>query len=190
MSALDDLTPFAATCIPSMSRDDELLTLVVVSGRFLLPRPGVPSHEAPAIADEQPPVRLEDEYTGDPATSSLRHEGQSTYVRPGTDIHLGGLAWAPGGKPTTQAMVALRVGPCAKGAVVFGERVWGHGVAGPSPTRPLPFTSMPLVYERCFGGAPANPTKAVAEIAEHNPVGRGLHGSDRAAGAALVHAPD
>ena len=41
MSALENLTPFAATCIPSLSRNDELLTLVVVAGRFLLPQPGI-----------------------------------------------------------------------------------------------------------------------------------------------------
>jgi hypothetical protein len=169
MSALDNLTPFAATCMPSQSRRDEPLTLVVVAGRFRLPTPGHALAHAPAIHDEQLPVRLADEHTGDPATSSLRHEGQSAYVRPGTDIYLGGLAWAPGGRPAAQSLVGLRVGACQKAAVVLGERVWTQGFAGVAPSAPLPFVSLPLVDERCFGGP----------LSDHNPFGRGLFERER-----------
>jgi hypothetical protein len=181
MSQLENLTRFAATCMPSMSRKDEVLTLVVVSGRFELPPAGVARSEPPPSAEEQGQVRLADEHAGEPTALELVHEGQGTYTRPGTDLYLHGLAWAPGGKPTPRSTMGLRVGPCQKGAVVFGERVWGHGVGGASPSRPLPFTSMPLSYTRCFGGTPANPSRAEAEAAEHNPVGRGLHGSEREA---------
>lgn len=181
MSALQNLTPFAAACIPSMSRDDELLTLVVVAGRFLLPQPGTTRVEAPRIADEQPPVRFEDEYHGDPASSSLRHEGQSTYFRPGTDLYVVGHAWSPGGRAASQGAVAVRVGQYQKAAAVFGDRVWSPGVVSMSPTRPLPFTSIPLTYERCFGGFPSNPSRAIAEAADRNPVGRGLFASEREA---------
>ena len=181
MSALENLTPFAAACIPSMSRNDEQLTLLIVAGCFVLPRPGVPSNDAPAIADEQPPVRLADEHTGDPAGSSLLHEGQSAYLRHGTDIYLNGTAWAPMGRPAPQSMVALQVGAWQKAAVVFGERVWGQGITGASPTAPLPFTSLPLIYERCFGGSPSDPSRALAELAQQNPVGRGLFAGEREA---------
>lgn len=179
MSALDNLTPFTATCIPSMSRSDEALALLVVAGRFSLPQPGVPLAAAPPLHAEQLPVRLADEHVGDPATTSLLHEGQSAYVRPGTDIYLVGSAWTPAGRPAPHAMVALRVGPCQKAAVVFGERVWTPGFGGLSPTAPLPFTTLPLVYERSFGGTPPNPSRAVAELAEHNPLGRGLFERER-----------
>ena len=181
MSQLENLTPFAALCLPSMSRTDERLTLIVVSGRFELPSAGVPRTEPPRTAEEQGEVRLADEHAGEPNALELVHEGQATYTRPGTDLYLHGLAWAPGGKPTPRSTIGLRVGPCQKGAVVFGERVWSQGIGGASPSRPVPFASMPLTYTRCFGGTPASPSRAEAEASEHDPIGCGLHGSEREA---------
>lgn len=179
MSTLVNLTPFAATCLPSMSREDEALTLVVVSGRFVLPPAGPTTPGRPTIAATQGDVPLADEYTAGPG-SSLRREGQSAYTRPGTDIHLLGHAWAPGGRPVTRSDVGLHVGPCRRHAVILGDRTWTAGI-GVAPGRPQPFTRIPLVYERCFGGDPERATGSVALAAEHNPVGRGLHASEREA---------
>lgn len=88
MSQLINLTPFAATCLPSMSRDNRGLTLLVVQGRFALPSPGSARRDPPAALEDQGEVGLDDVYSGDPAASSLRREGQSTYTRPGTDVYL------------------------------------------------------------------------------------------------------
>ncbi|MCA9699712.1 MAG: DUF2169 domain-containing protein, partial [Myxococcales bacterium] len=74
-----------------------------------------------------------------------------------------------------------QVGAWQKAAVVFGERVWGQGITGASPTAPLPFTSLPLIYERCFGGSPSDPSRALAALAQQNPVGRGLFAGEREA---------
>lgn len=178
MAELVNLTPFAATCLPSMSRDDEQLTLLVVSGRFVLPPAGVRTVAAPALALEQGEVPLADEHTAVPEASSLRREGQAVYTRPGTDVYLVGHAWAPGGRPATRSVVALGVGPCQKGAVVFGDRVWSQGMTV-GPGRPQPFTKLPLLYERCFGGAIERATGALALASEHNPVGRGLFANER-----------
>lgn len=180
MSQLENLTRFAATCIPSLSRADEALTLVIVSGRFALPRVGALA-SGPAIIDDQGEVRLADEYAGGPAAIELIHEGQSTYTRPGTDIYLHGRAWAAGGKPTLQSAIDLRVGPVHKSAAVVGDRVWQRSFGGMSSSRPIPFTEIPLSYTRCFGGAPVDPSRADADVGEHNPVGCGLYRSDREA---------
>lgn len=174
MSQLLNLSPFAAESLPSMSTSDEDLALVVVAGRFAMPPPGKPSPEPPAPSEDQPPPVLADVYADDPEASSLRHEGQGVPTRPGTDIYLVGHAWTPGGRPAPRAQVALRVGPCQRGAVVFGDRYWTEGVAGLRPSSPAPFTQLPLVYERCFGGSPENPSRGVVEAADRNPVGQGL----------------
>lgn len=180
MSQLENLTRFAATCLPSLSRTDEILTLVIVSGRFELPRVGA-SAAGLAVVDEQGGVRIADEYAGGPAALELVHEGQSTYTRPGTDIYLHGSAWSPGGKPVLQSVVELQVGPVHKSAVVFGDRMWQRSLGGTGPSRPKPFTAIPLSYSRCFGGAPVDPSRADAEAGEHNPVGCGLYRSAREA---------
>lgn len=155
MAQLDNLTPFAAVTLPSVGFDDRQLFVVVVAGRFMLPLPGRGAPTELAVAEEQRPVPLADEYWGEPGGSSLRCEGQGAHIRPGTDVYLEGHAWAPGGRPCERSVVGVSVGPCQKGAVVLGERVWREGVMGATPSRPVPFTSIPLVYERCFGGSPA-----------------------------------
>lgn len=73
---------------------------------------------------------------------------------------LAGHAYAPEGKPVTQMAVRLCVGGIDKTLCVSGDRNWHYGLlplvqVGP----PQPFTVMPLVYERAFGGAdhPGNP---------------------------------
>lgn len=92
MSTLLNLTPYAALCLPSMTRDDRELTLLVVQGRFAMPSAGVPARQPLRALDDQGDVLVEDDYYGDPATSSLRVEGQNAYTRPGTDIYLRGHA--------------------------------------------------------------------------------------------------
>lgn len=177
MSELDNLTDFAAAILPSMSRDGRLLTLVVASARFLLPRPG--ADDEPRLAADQGEVRLADQYDGDPAAPLLLYEGQSAYTRPGTDLYMHGHAWAPAGQPAVRGTVELRVGRCRKRALVFGDRVWSRTATGVVPSRPAAFESVPLSYRRCFGGAHERPSGAVAEAAEYNPVGVGLHDGER-----------
>ena len=181
MTAILNLTRFAATALPSISRDDRSLTLIVVQARFPLPPAGtIPMGELPLL-DDQGDVELADVYYGDPATSSLAIEGQSCYLRPGTDITLRGDAWAPGGRPAVRSVVGLRVGDRTKGAVVWGERVWTPSLAGLSPGRPIPFESIPLRYERCYGGTAPNLRGAAARASLRNPVGRGIHASENGA---------
>ncbi len=179
MADLVNFTPFAATCIPSMSKDDDQLVVVVVTGRFLLPPAGVPSVEPIAIAEDQAEVPLADLY-GDEEEPLLKREGQAAYTRPATDVYLVGTAWAPGGKPATQSSLGLRVGPLQKGAVVFGDRVWTHHLTL-GPSKPVPFASIPITYARCFGGNPTNPSRSVVRSAQRNPAGRGLHNGEREA---------
>lgn len=179
MCVLENLTEFAAACIPSLTRDDRMLTLVVVAGRWQLPPAGAPLHGSPAPAAVQGEVRLADEYIAGPSAPLLLYEGQGAYTRPGTDLFMHGTAWAPGGRPTAHAAIELRVGLFLKRALVFGDRVWSRALSGVRPSRPTPFQSLPLSYLRCFGGNPERASRAVAEIAEHNPVGRGLHTRDR-----------
>lgn len=192
MSQVLNLTPFAACCLPSLSRDDHELTMLVVQGRFVLPPPGSVRREPPTPAVDQGEVGLDDVYLGDPATSSLQIEGQSAYTRPGTDVYLRGHAWAPGERPVARSLVDLRVGSRRRTAVVFGERVWGPGLAGGGlrPGRPEPFVSVPLCYERCLGGTLAAPSRSEAAVSDHNPVGRGLHAASHAVGERLPNFED
>jgi hypothetical protein len=177
MHTLENLTEFALTCLPSMSLDGQALAVLIVAGTYALPAPGASKAHA-ILLDDQPEVPLAPTHHGVPGSSSLIWEGQAIPGRPGTDIYVDALAWAPRGRPATSTTVALRLGPVSRDAIVFGDRHWR--VAGLA-SAPEPFVSLPLIYERCFGGFIEGARGATAAAAEHNPIGRGLYESMAAA---------
>ncbi|HLL03345.1 MAG TPA: DUF2169 domain-containing protein [Myxococcaceae bacterium] len=181
MPNLENLTRFNAVDLPSMNKEGEELLVICVAGRFDLPPAGRPSNEPPKPREQQPPPVMEDVYWGEPGASSLRYEGQTAYYRPGTDIYVSGYAWAPKGKPVTEMLAAVKVGPCQKAIRVFGTRVWYRGALGLKPSAPRPFESMPLRYERSFGGVAADNGKETPAYEPRNPVGMGLYGSAKEA---------
>jgi hypothetical protein len=166
MLQLNNSSPFAPaiTVIPNKDGIDTLY--VVVRGTFTL-FPEV------AIAPAQVPPVLADEYWGEPGESSLKYTSELHVGKPGTDVVLVGSAWARGGR-AHEEMVTLTAAERRKSVHVFGDRTWS---SGGRPSSPAPFESMPLVYERAFGGAlrdPNDPSRVTAE--ERNPVGLGLRG--------------
>ncbi|HEX8700462.1 MAG TPA: DUF2169 domain-containing protein [Myxococcaceae bacterium] len=181
MPNLENLTRFKAVDLPSMNKEGEELLVICVAGRFDLLPAGRPSNEPPRPSEEQRPPVMEDVYWGEPGASSLRYEGQTAYTRPGTDIYVSGQAWAPGGKPVTELLAAVKVGPCQKAVRVFGTRVWYRGALGLKASAPRPFESMPLRYERSFGGVAQASGKESPAYEPRNPVGVGLYGSAKEA---------
>jgi hypothetical protein len=77
-----------------------------------------------------------------------------------SEFLLAGTAHQPGGEPAPVRHVRATVGNIVKSLYVVGDRYWRKGV----PTEPVPFTRMPLTWERAFGG----------EGFERNPVGKGF----------------
>lgn len=177
MHTLENLTDFAVACRPSMSLDGRPLAVLVVAGTYTLPAPGT-GITTPILLDEQPDVPLAPTHHGAPGHSSMIWEGQAIPGRPGTDIYVDGLAWAPRGRPVTSTTAAIRVGQVSREALVFGDRHWRFGGLMSAPE---PFVSMPLVYERCFGGFIEGARGTMAAAADRNPIGRGLYESLAAA---------
>src|SRR5262249_2144230 len=62
------------------------------------------------------------------------------------------------------------IGPLRKKLRVLGDRVWKAGFLGPKLGDPQPFSQMPLIYERTFGGQHGDPPQSDPR----NPVGRGF----------------
>jgi hypothetical protein len=130
-----------------------------------------------ALATEQRPLQLEDEYWGEPGRSSIKYASEIHLLKPSTDVVLVGEAWAPNQRPRTQVEVSLSVAECRKTILVFGDRSWSRGLTGFSITPPLPFEKMPLVYERAFGGGhETDPAEAENLYEARNPVGCGFAG--------------
>jgi hypothetical protein len=129
--------------------------------------------------DPQPPVCVADEHYGDPTSTSIRFEADVALEKPWVDVIVNGTAYAPGGRPITSLPVELHVGDIHKRLMVYGDRKRRRGG---SPSEPDPFVTIPIVYERAYGGydrRDADPTKH--KIYAQNPVGlsfRDIRASD------------
>ncbi len=133
------------------------------------------------LAEVQRPVDLAGVFNGDPETASLRFEPENAPLKLATDIVLVGHAHAPN-DATRQLDVGIQVGPVRATARVFGDRVWFSSMGFPAISDPLPFDTMPLVFERAFGGwdvSPEDPDRHTVEA--RNPVGVGFHPSRHSA---------
>lgn len=84
------------------------------------------------------------------------------------EVLLSGQAHSPSGQPVKEMAVRLACAGVDKTLRVVGDRSWNYGlIPWYQVSRPLPFTAMPLGYERAFGGPKHS----------GNPVGRGYSGN-------------
>jgi hypothetical protein len=168
MLQLENQTPFKATIalLPDRFGID---TLYVIVKATVTLRPAL------SLAEVQVPPTMADEYYGDPTETSLRAVSDMHIGKSGTDVVLIGSAWAPDKRPLTRMQVGMSVGGRQKTILVTGDRVWRDG----RPSDPQPFESIPLVWERAFGGVHRKGDQVLAE--ERNPVGCGFAGGRSAA---------
>jgi hypothetical protein len=169
MLQLKNATPFPAqlAVLPDINCVDTVV--VVVKATFEI-------GAALRVADEQAEVVLGDEYWGEPDVSSLRYAGELHLPKPSTDVVLVGSAQAPGRRPVQQLDVELRVAEVSKSVRVFGERRWTGRRLGAAFTPPERFETMPLVYERAFGGTHVDEGSGKVYYEPRNPIGRGYSG--------------
>ena len=168
-------TGFVVGIAPSLDKDGFDHAAVIVKATFEL---GPSSGEA-RVAERQVPLAAGDLFHGEPACSSIRHESDYCPTKPGTDLVLVGHARAA--QPVTGLDVSLSAGPLRKTVRIFGDRCWFRTAGGWAISDPLPFSSMPLRYERAFGGIDdSDPDPAHRGGEERNPVGTGYCVTERA----------
>ena len=124
------------------------------------------------LTDEQLPPVESDVYWTDPGKSSIKYASDFHIGKPATDIIMLGHACAPGKQEVRQLDVNLSVGQISKTIRVYGNRQWLDG----SITTPASFNTMPMVYEKAYGGLHMV-NGQLAESDTRNPVGRGFAGS-------------
>ena len=145
--------------------------VVVVKGTFRMSGDG----GAIRLHDEQQPLVMSDVFYGEPGKSAPKYEVDFAPRKQACDVLLNASAWAPGGRGARRVPVGVAIGAWSKAFEVVGDRTWeGGGVLHPGPTQP--FASMPITYDRAFGGTDSrseNPAKHAAFMP--NPVGTGFH---------------
>lgn len=174
MLALQNQTPFAAALVPSLDGEGSDQLSVVVKATYAWDARG-----RLGIAEQQAPVHFADVPNSDEEGSSAKYESDACPNKPGTDIVLVGNAYPRNGRAAT-VDVSVQVGKQRKVVRVFGERAWTRAM-GWVISRPIPFETMPLVYERAFGGWDrSHPDPKQHTFHEHNPVGTGFVHDGRA----------
>lgn len=88
------------------------------------------------------------------------------------DVMVCGEAHSPGGRPSRTHRVSLQVGEFQYHQSIYGDRSWQKRGFRYQPTDPVPFTTMPLVLGRAFGGKVRLPNGEVA--CHENPDGKGF----------------
>ena len=170
MWALNNQTPFAAERTWTRDKNGAEVWLIAVKGTFDINIDG-----SLTLADEQEEVIMAPEFNGDPLATSLRYDTDLPHKKLATDVLISGHAYAPQGKPVTKLLVGLRLANIEKVLHVTGDRTWVNSLLGISMSDPQPFTTMPITYERAFGGmdlSNTDPTKHDWDV--RNPAGSGF----------------
>lgn len=161
MLQLNNGTPFAAD-IALMPNEQGIDTLyLIVKASFNISNKWT-------LLENQPVPEAEDIYWGEPAQSSLKFASDYHTGKPVSDIIMLGNAYVPNAKSARQLDVSLSVGKVAKTIRVTGNRVWQAGQI----SQPQAFQSMPMVYEKAFGGQHIVNAQTVSNEPS-NPVGTG-----------------
>lgn len=164
MLQLKNNTPFSAAIalFPNEQGIETLYTIVKASFHI---------GQKWTLLDEQAQPQQEDIFWGDPTESSLRLPSDYHPGKAATDVIMIGQACAQEQRPVRQLNVDLSIGTIRKAVRVFGNRVWDRGLI----SSPDVFTTMPIVYERAFGGLDILDGQVrAAEL--RNPVGVGFAG--------------
>ena len=180
------LTTGTALFIDAWGRE---VACVVVKGTFEIPPPG---REA-RLADEQVQPLPADVHHGEPAVSSIKYPADLAPGKAGTDVLLVGSARSPWSRPVRFLDASVRVGALEKRVLVMGDRRWEERSTsvGLRMTEPEPFTEMPLVYERAFGGRDPLAADDAGAWDPRNPVGVGfLVSADAVPGAPVPNLED
>jgi hypothetical protein len=148
--------------------------IVVIKGTFRIPaQSGAPLrlHE-----EEQVPMVMSDVFYGEPGLSAPKYEVDFALRKRSCDVLLNASAYAPDGRPARRVEVAAQIGNWSKSFAVIGDRTWQAEGVGVEPSSAMPYTQMPITYDRAFGGidnAHVDSDKHAAFMA--NPAGRGFH---------------
>ncbi len=102
------------------------------------------------ILEKETPIPLWDE---DQLTDlGIKPRDNLPRLDPAFEVMLLGNAYAPDGYPTGEMKVRLAVGDVNQELDVIGERIWQGEGDDARMTQPEAFETMPMVWERAFGG--------------------------------------
>jgi hypothetical protein len=172
----ENSTPFLSECFVSPDKHGHKYCVVVIKATFDVAGGHCQISETPV------PFVYADEHHGDPGTTSIRYESDFAPVKSLVDVLVNASAVAPRGKPVTELLIGLDGPGIRKRALVKGDRNWYHGGGGIRASSPQPFLTMPIVWDRAFGGSDRSHDQTArhgTELRNHVGVGFHLNNEDR-----------
>lgn len=171
MQIARNTSPFPADLFVHTDKDGRKRCVVVIKATFDVSEAG-----ECRPADEQRPLTYVDEHYGDPAKTSIKYESDFTPAKPRADVLVAANAYAPAGRVVTTLEVRLAGAGIEKRAVVTGDRHWERGGLAIQASEPRRFESLPLVWDRAFGGSDGSHREHSKHGSElRNLVGVGFH---------------
>lgn len=160
----------ARTVVPGQMPDGSPILSVLIKRTY-----DIVAGSSCTLAEEDRALLAGDVFWDDPQTTTVRYESDFVPYKVGTDVVLDGLVHAPGGAPAFSCTVSLQVNETKQALVVVGDRVARYVQGGvPRFSEPVPFTTMPLRYERAYGGTDVYSDPKCPSPYPRNPLGRGF----------------
>lgn len=160
-------TPYKLQGLLMADQNGQLAYVMVVCATFAFDDQG-----EPFAAPTQVAVPAGDLPYGEPGRSSIRFDSAALTHKPMVDVVVQACAHAPGGQAVERLGVGVRIGGWTKVLQVTGNRSWS-GPLRNKPSAPQPFTTMPVRYERAFGGTVLDGEGVIQACHVANPVGVG-----------------
>lgn len=147
MLQLDNETPYPAERAVLVDGEGAKVWVIAVKATFVVSPDGSCT---PARHPE--PVASTARFDAEPGASTLLRDPELVAAHPGTAVTLNASAYALGNAEVAERIVGFAIGPLHKRLRVTGDRWWVRTARGLAIGRTVPFRSMPLVWERAFGG--------------------------------------
>jgi hypothetical protein len=152
--------------------DGRELLVVAIKGTYQLRCNG----EEPILCEVQEKLVESDTFTGQPGFSATKYELDYAHRKPQCDVLVNGSAHSPGGCPAPSVTVGLKVGRVNKRFSVVGNRQWVDTFLMVALSPATPFLTMPISYDRAYGGADKSPKKPDQIVTYlKNPIGVGYY---------------
>src|SRR5438876_9202702 len=148
MQITSNTTGMLAGLTVATDKDGRDHCVVVIKGTF-----GVAFDGETSLSEEQVPFTYADQHYGDPGKTSIKYECDFAPAKPLADVIVNGHAFSPAGRPVTDLLIGVQIGPLRKVVRAIGDRRWVVGMTGLRPSLPEKFMTMQLVFERAFGGS-------------------------------------
>jgi len=170
--------PGQRTVLPGQAPDGQHILAVLLKRSYTI----VPNQRCRRAPQDRKLVAA-DTHFGDPMNTTVQYESDFVPFKLATDVVLNANAYAPSGRPVQELVASVGIGDSIiRSVYVIGNRR-AHYRPGGSPVfgDPVPFTVLPIRYERAFGGVDVRSDAKLACAYGRNHLGLGF---------AIRNAPD